>query len=171
MSSSRVVIHPFESQVLKGNFLNDPYVRRVAVYLPPDYAESKRYPVVFMLTGYTGRGTMMLNENAWDENIQQRLDRLITTNAIQPLIMVLPDCFTRYGGSQYINSEGTGRYEDHIIDELVPWVDATFKTIPERERRAVMGKSSGGFGAMTLGMRHPETFGALACHSGDMYFE
>lgn len=171
MGSSRVVIQAFESQVLKGNFLNDPYVRRVAVYLPPDYDESKRYPVVFMLTGYTGRGTMMLNESAWDENIQQRLDRLITTHAIQPMLMVLPDCFTRYGGSQYINSEGTGRYEDHVIDELVPWVDATFRTIPERARRAVMGKSSGGFGAMTLGMRHPETFGALACHSGDMYFE
>src|SRR5581483_7168051 len=101
MSSSRVVIHSFESQVLKGNFLNDPSVRRVAVYLPPDYEESNRYPVVYLLAGFTGRGTMMLNESAWDENIQQRLDRLIMTNAIHPLIAVLPDCFTRYGGSQY----------------------------------------------------------------------
>ncbi len=171
MSSSHVVIHSFESQVLKGNFLNDPSVRRVAVYLPPDYDGSQRYPVVYLLVGFASRGTMMLNESAWDENIQERLDRLITTNAIQPLIAVLPDCFTRYGGSQYINSVGTGRYMDHIVEELVPWADATFRTIPERERRGVLGKSSGGFGALTLGMRHPEMFGAVACHSGDMYFE
>ncbi len=171
MSSSQVIIHPFESSVLKDNFLQDPSVRRTVVYLPPGYDETRRYPVVYLLAGFTGRGTMLLNESAWDENIPQRLDRLIATGAIQPLIAVLPDCFTRYGGSQYLNSPGTGRYMDHVVEELVPWVDATFRTIPERTRRAVAGKSSGGFGALTLGMRHPEVFGAVACHSGDMHFD
>ncbi len=172
MSESRVLIEPFESEVLKGNYLNDPTARRVAVYLPPGYDEgNKRYPTVFLLTGFTGRGTMLLNESAWDENIQQRLDRLINTQVIAPLIVVMPDCFTRYGGSQYTNSVGTGRYEDHVIDELVPWADKTFRTIPERDARAVAGKSSGGYGSVILGMRHPETFGLVACHSGDMYFE
>lgn len=174
---SRVEIILHESKILQENFLNDPHVRRVGIYLPPDYDDTtqsdvtKRYPSVYLLAGFTGRGTMMLNESAWDENIQQRLDRLIATNAIQPMIVVLPDCFTKYGGSQYINSEGTGRYEDYLIQELIPYVDAHYKTIPERERRGVAGKSSGGYGALIQGMRHPEMFGAVACHSGDMHFD
>ncbi|MCG3141655.1 MAG: hypothetical protein HDKAJFGB_02969 [Anaerolineae bacterium] len=169
--NSRVEIILHESKILQDNFLNDPPTRRVGVYLPPDYDESKRYPSVYLLAGFTGRGTMMLNESAWDENIQQRLDRLIATNAIQPMIVVLPDCFTKYGGSQYINSAGTGRYMDYLVQELIPYIDARFRAIPERERRAVAGKSSGGFGALTLGMHHPEIFGGVACHSGDMHFD
>ncbi len=168
---SRVEIILHESEILKTNFLRDPHVRRTGVYLPAAYDGVKRFPVVYLLAGFTGRGTMMLNESAWNENIQQRLDRLIATNAIQPLIVVLPDCFTKYGGSQYINSEGTGRYEDYLIQELIPYIDAHYKTIPERERRGIAGKSSGGFGALIQGMRHPETFGAVACHSGDMHFD
>ncbi len=172
MSESQVLIENFTSQVLAGNYLNDPTTRRVAVYLPPGYDEgAARYPVVFLLTGFTGRGTMLLNESAWDENIQQRLDRLIQANTIVPMIVVMPDGFTRYGGSQYINSAGTGRYEDHIVEELVPWADRSFRTLPGRDSHAVMGKSSGGYGSLMLGMRHPETFGLVACHSGDMYFE
>jgi enterochelin esterase family protein len=114
---------------------------------------------------------MMLNEGPWEDNIQQRLDRLIAAHQVQPIIVVLPDCFTKYGGSQYINSEGTGRYEDYLIQELVPYIDQHYSTIPERERRGVAGKSSGGYGAIMLGMRHPEIFGAVACHSGDMHFD
>lgn len=168
---SRIEIISHESKILQGNFLNDPTTRRVGIYLPSDYDASKRYSSVYLLAGFTGRGTMMLNESAWDENIQQRLDRLIATSAIQSMIVVLPDCFTRYGGSQYINSEGTGRYEDYLVEELVPYVDSHYRTIPERARRGVAGKSSGGYGALTLGMRHPELFGAVACHSGDMHFD
>lgn len=169
--SSRVEIILHESSVLRANYLNDPTTRRVGIYLPSGYNDSKRYPVLYLLAGFTGRGTMMLNESAWEENIQQRLDRLIATGAVQPLIVVLPDCFTRYGGSQYINSEGTGRYEHYLIEELVPYVDAHYATIPARERRGIAGISSGGFGALIQGMRHPETFGAVACHSGDMHFD
>lgn len=168
---SKVIIHNFESQILKDNFLRDPATRRIAIYLPTDYDETKQYPVVYLLAGFAGRGTMMLNESAWDENIQERLDRLISSGLVQPLIAVLPDCFTRYGGSQYINSTGTGRYADHIVAELVPWVDAQFATHAERDFRAVAGKSSGGFGALTLAMEHPDVFGAVACHSGDMNFD
>jgi len=83
----------------------------------------------------------------------------------------MPDCFTRYGGSQYLNSSATGRYMDHLIEELVPHVDAHFRTLPDRAHRGVAGKSSGGYGALVLGLMHPETFGAVACHSGDLYFE
>ncbi len=172
MAEGRVLIEQFDSTLLQGNPLGDPSVRRVAVYLPPGYDQAKEpYPVVYMLTGFTGRGTMLLNESMWDENIQQRLDRLIGEGTVIPLIMVAPDCSTRYGGSQYINSSATGRYEDHVIDELVPWVDATFRTVPDRLFRGVMGKSSGGYGSVILTLRHPEVFGLMACHSGDMYFE
>jgi enterochelin esterase family protein len=83
----------------------------------------------------------------------------------------MPDCATRYGGSQYLDSTATGRYDTHLIRELVPFVDRTFRTRPARDHRGIMGKSSGGYGALVHGMRHADVFGAVACHSGDMYFE
>jgi enterochelin esterase family protein len=70
-----------------------------------------------------------------------------------------------------LNSAATGRYADHLLDELVPWVDTAFRTRADRAHRGVAGKSSGGFGALTLGMTRPDVFGAVACHSGDMYFD
>jgi enterochelin esterase family protein len=83
----------------------------------------------------------------------------------------MPDCLTRFGGSQYINSGATGRYADHLISELVPSIDAAFRTLADRRRRAVMGKSSGGYGATVLAMRHPDRFAAAVDHSGDKYFD
>jgi enterochelin esterase family protein len=162
-----VEILEFESRVLRGNPLGDPHVRRTPVYLPPSYPKG-RYPVYFMLTGFTGFGELMIQRQAWSESLPERLDRLIRTKKMGEAIVVMPDCFTRLGGSQYLNSTATGRYEDHVVRELVPYVDARYRT---NRRRAVLGKSSGGYGAMVLGMRHPDVFQALACHSGDMYFE
>lgn len=167
-----VVIPSIVSEHLAGNPLRDPAERRVPVYLPHGYDTSdRRYPVVYLLSGFGSRGSMFLNESAWDENLPERLDRLIATGAIRPLIVVMPDCMTRLGGSQYINSAATGRYEDHLVRELVPFVDARFRTVPTREQRAVAGRSSGGYGATILAMRHPDVFGLAADHSGDKYFE
>src|SRR6185369_12366306 len=116
----------FDSAVLHGNPMGDPHERRIPVYLPPSYASgSERYPVVYLLAGFSGRGGAMLNEMMWDENIPQRLDRLIASQEIRPLIVVMPDCATRLGGSQYINSAATGRYQDHLTEELVPFIDRT----------------------------------------------
>ncbi len=172
MKPGRVEITRFESAVLKGNPLGDPHVRRVPVYLPPSYdtERSRRYPVVFVLTGFSGRGRMLLNDNPWSPSLDDRMDALIA-NGSPELILVMPDAFTRLGGSQYMDSAATGRYETHVVEELVPWVDRTYRTLATREHRGVAGKSSGGFGALRLGMRHPRVFGALACHSGDMLFE
>ncbi|MBN1221456.1 MAG: esterase [Anaerolineae bacterium] len=168
-NQSKVVVETITSEVLRPNPLGDPYLRRVPVYLPPGYAESNaRYPVVYLLTGFTGRGTFMLNDSAFDETIQERMDRLIAAGQVQPMILVLPDGFTRYGGSQYLNSSATGRYEDHLIDELIPFIDQRYRT---RELRAIAGRSSGGYGALVQAMRHPDIFSAVACHSGDMYFD
>jgi S-formylglutathione hydrolase FrmB len=161
----------FASQVLAGNPLGDPADRRLPIVLPPDYATSgRRYPVILGVTGFTGKGIMLLNEDAWQPNLVLRLEGLYA-EGMPHAIFVLPDCFTRYGGSQYLNSSATGRYEDYVIEEIVPWVDANYRTIAAPEGRGVFGKSSGGYGSMILGMRHPDVFGALACHSGDMCFE
>jgi len=169
----RVVLDYIDSRVLRGNRPGDPHLREVPVYLPPGYDDSKtkRYPVVVVLTGFTGSGRMLLNRSNFDEAIDQRMDRLIATGRVKPMILVMPDGYTRYGGSQYLNSPATGRYEDHMIREIVPWADARYRTKAEAGHRAVIGKSSGGYGALVLGMKHPDVFGALASHSGDAYFE
>ena len=170
--SGRVVLERIESRVLRGNPLGDPHVRTVPVYLPPGYDRgSRRYPVIHMLTGFTGSGRMLLNFSNFTEPMDAKLDRLIGTGAMKPAIVVMPDCFTAYGGSQYLNSKATGRYADHFIREVVPYVDKHFRTKPAARHRAVMGKSSGGYGALVHGMWHPEVFGAVASHSGDLYFE
>jgi enterochelin esterase family protein len=159
------------SKALAGNPLGDPATRRLPIVLPPGYAASgRRYPVIVGLTGFTGKGIMLLNEDAWQPNLVQRLEQLYASG-MPHAIYVLPDCFTRYGGSQYLNSSATGRYEDYLIDEIVSYVDAHYRTIPRPEARGVFGKSSGGYGSMIMGMRHPDVFGAIACHSGDMFFE
>src|SRR5512146_832844 len=172
-STAVTVEYPvFESRVLAGNPCGDPTARTLPVVLPPGYSRSRtrRYPVIVGLTGFTGRGSMLLNDDAWQPNLAQRLETLYAAG-MPHAIFVLPDCFTRYGGSQYLNSAATGRYEDYLIDEIVPWVDAHYRTIAAPEGRAVFGKSSGGYGSMVMGLRHPDVFSAIACHSGDMAFE
>jgi enterochelin esterase family protein len=171
-NTGRVEITRFESEVLRDNPLGDSHVRRVPVYLPPSYdgAKSRRYPVVFVLTGFTGRGRMLLNDHPWSPSLDDRMDALVAGGSPEA-ILVMPDAFTRFGGSQYMDSSATGRYETHVVDELVPWVDRTYRTLAGRDHRGVMGKSSGGYGALRLAMLHPDLFGALACHSGDMLFE
>jgi S-formylglutathione hydrolase FrmB len=166
-----IVVEFFDSKVLRGNPLGDPHVRRIPVYLPPSYGRvNKRYPVIYLLAGFTGSGEMMQNRSPWTETFAERCDRLIARKKMGEAIVVMPDCFTRYGGSQYVNSSATGRYEDHVAKELVSYIDRQYLSIPNARARAVMGKSSGGYGAMVLGMRHPETFGVVCCTSGDMYF-
>jgi len=162
-----------ESKALKGNALGDPDVRKLGVYLPPGYDDDlvSTFPTVYLLTGFTGRGTMMLNESAFEPNIAERLDRLIEGGKVRPMIAVLPDCFTRLGGSQYINSSATGNYEDYLTEEIVPFIDHEFRTSNDAGSRAVAGKSSGGYGALILGMRHSDLFGSVASIAGDCYFE
>jgi S-formylglutathione hydrolase FrmB len=170
--AGRVVRLPLTSEILLGNRLGDPHVRELPVYLPPGYDEGdRRYPSAYYLAGFLGAGQSQLNWKAFGETLPQRLDRLLAQGRIEPMIVVFPDCFTRLGGSQYIDSAVCGDYAQHLVQEVVPLVDATFRTAPHRDHRAVLGKSSGGFGAIVHAMLHPRTWGAFACHSGDSYFE
>jgi len=166
-----VIRHRFASRVLVGNPLGDPSDRDIAVYVPPDYdANGPRLPVVLAIVGFTGSGGMLFNTDPLVESLDRRLDRMIAAGACPPLIIVAPDCFTRVGGNQYINSAGTGRYEDFLVDEVIPYADGAYRTLP-RGQWGVFGKSSGGYGSMVLGMRRPDVFCAIADHSGDAVFE
>jgi S-formylglutathione hydrolase FrmB len=168
----RIEIIEFESECLKENPLGDPFVRELCVYLPPNYDESnENFPTVYCLTGFTGRGKMLLNDNAFSPNLAQRMDSLIAAKSIKPMIIVMPDCFTKFGGSQYINSTATGNYEDYLTNEIVNFIDTNFRTINDKNSRAAMGKSSGGYGALICGIRHADKFGLISSISGDAYFE
>jgi enterochelin esterase-like enzyme len=162
-----------QSEVLKNNAPGDPYERTLPIYLPPGYDDQpdQRYPVIWVLAPFGSWGERFFNLQAWDENIVQRMDRLIGEGKAKPAILAFPDCFTSFGGSQYVNSPAVGNYKDYILEELIPLVDDTFRTTGERDRRGVLGYSSGGYGALMLAMEHPDIFGAAASHSGDMYFE
>ncbi len=170
MKDSQIIIENFHSKSLENNPLGDPAARRVPVYLPPGYDENQKYPVVHILTGFTSRGLKLLNDYIWGENIQERMDRLINQGTVRPMLLVMPDASTRYGGAQYLNSTATGNYQDHIL-ELVEYIDGKYPTIANPAHRAVMGHSSGGYGATIFGMKHPDIFGLVADHAGDKFFE
>lgn len=169
MYSKNIQIVEHESNVLKDNPLGDPHVRTFPVYLPPGYESSgdKRYPVIFGLAGFTGNGYSYLNRKFMFPSLDELLDEL-HEGGMPGVIYVMPDCITRLGGSQYVNSSAVGNYDDYIVQELVPFIDETFRTTG---RHAVMGGSSGGIGAFTLAAKHPDVFEAFADHSGDSAFD
>lgn len=161
-----------ESTALAQNRLNDPATREVMVYLPPGYADhSRRYPVVVVLPGYTATHRSLTNYRVFEPDFIERYERLRRENKVGDAIFVAPDCMTRFGGSQYLDSTTNGRYQTFIVEEVLPFVDAKYRTVPERAGRGVVGTSSGGFGALRLGIDRPEAFCAYGSHAGDCAFE
>lgn len=160
---------PFTSEALRGNALGDPHTREVPVYLPPAALAGERLPVIFCLAGFTGRGQSMLETHPWRRGPVCAYDRALHASGEKGAILVMPDAFTRLGGSQYVNSSATGRYADYVAEELVDFVDSSYSTLPGA--RAICGKSSGGFGALHLAMTRPGVFQAVASISGDCAFE
>ncbi|MSP55309.1 MAG: enterochelin esterase [Myxococcales bacterium] len=158
-----------ESAVLRGNRPGDPHVRDVMVYTPPGYDDTRDYPLLVDLIGYAGSGRSHTNWKPFGLNLPERLDILLAEGKIGPMVVALPDCFTAYGGNQYIDSTATGPYMTYLCDEIVPFVESRF---PIRKNvRGVFGKSSGGYGAMVHGMMRPDVWNAIASHSGDAYWE
>lgn len=169
----RVEIHPFESRLLQGNPWGDAHLRQTPVYLPPGYEReaSRRYPVLYALAGFTGSGQSYLNWDWYQPSLPARLDRLIESGAMPPVVVVMVDGITKLGGNQYVDSSAVGPWASHIVKELVPWAERTFRLLPGRGHRGVFGKSSGGYGALMMGLEHADSFAAVASHSGDAYFE
>ena len=169
----RWVEHQVESALLRGNPLGDPHLRPLWVYLPPGYdAEpERRYPSVYVIQGMTGQLDMWRNRTAFRRSFPELLDDLFARQGCPPAIVAFVDCWTSYGGSQFLDSPGTGRYHSYLCSEVVPFVDAEYRTVNGAAHRGIMGKSSGGYGAMVTPMLRPDLFGGLATHAGDALFE
>jgi len=143
---------------LEGNLEGDTVDREVIVFLPPSYAKDKhrRYPVVYALHGYSIRAEQWTHEI----RVPQTIEGAFAQGANE-MIVVLPDSKTIYNGSMYSSSMTTGDFENFIARDVVTYIDAHYRTIPERTSRGLVGHSMGGYGASRIGMKHPDVFGAL----------
>jgi S-formylglutathione hydrolase FrmB len=143
---------------LEGNLEGDAVDRDVIVFLPPSYAASKtrRYPVVYALHGYS------IGAEQWTHEIHvpQTIEGAFAQGAAE-MIVVLPDSKTIHNGSMYSSSATTGNFEKFISHDVVAYIDAHYRTIPNRLARGLVGHSMGGYGASRIGMKHPDVFGSL----------
>ena len=143
---------------LEGNLEGDAADRDVFVFLPPSYAneKSRRYPVVYALHGYS------IGAEQWTHEIHvpQTVEGAFAQGA-QEMIVVLPDSKTVHNGSMYSSSVTTGDFELFISHDLVAYIDAHYRTIPNRLSRGLVGHSMGGYGATRIGMKHSDVFGSL----------
>jgi S-formylglutathione hydrolase FrmB len=165
--------HVLESEALRGNPLGDAHARPLWVYVPPAYdAEpERRFPSLYLIQGMTGQIDMWRNRTAFRPNVPELVDRLFAEEGCPPALVVFVDCWTSVGGSQFLDSPGTGRYHTYLCEEVVTFVDARYRTLAAPAHRGITGKSSGGYGAMVTPMLRPDVFGGLASHAGDALFE
>jgi hypothetical protein len=171
--AGRLDEHVFASDVLRDNPLGDPHERPLWVYVPPGYDDEpeRRYPSIYLIQGLGGQLDMWRNRASFRPNPPELMDELFASGESPPAILVWLDAWTSLGGSQFIDSPGTGKYHTYIVDELVPWVDERYRTLAAAEHRGIAGKSSGGYGAMVNPMLRPDVFGGFATHAGDALFE
>jgi enterochelin esterase family protein len=167
------------SAALRGNVLSDPTDREVLVYLPPSYDETlrspnngaRRFPMVMVLPAFGAMHRTLASFRLWDKNVFEIYESLLARAECIEAILVVPDAVNRWGGSQFLDSAATGAYQTYLVDEVVPFVDQLYRTIPTRESRAIVGRSSGGFGALRIGIDRPDAFAAIGCHAGDALFD
>ena len=147
----------FESEALGGTV-------NYSIYLPAGYdADTRAYPVVYMLHGYGGEDTDWIRYG----NIAMTADRMIAEGALPSVIIAMPDA----GNSYYVNSEEYGDYETALAEEFVTYMDSNYRTIADRSSRAIGGLSMGGYGAAYYALRHPDTFAAIGVMSGALFAE
>ncbi|MEI9994927.1 MAG: alpha/beta hydrolase-fold protein [Rhizomicrobium sp.] len=158
-----------DSTVLKANMLGDPTRREIDVYVPHGH-DGRGLPLLVDVVGFTAGGPVHVNWKNFGENLPERLDRLIAAGAMPPCVVAFPDCFTKLGGNQYVNSIAMGRWDDFLLQEAAPFVESEFGC-GGNGRRGLFGKSSGGYGAMVHALLHPDFWSAAAVHSGDMGFQ
>ncbi len=154
------------SPALAKNALGDPAQRKLHVVVPDD-APDEPLPCLWYLAGYAGVGRSMLGHDPWQEGLEERLIRLREEKKIGPMLVVLPDAFTRWGGAQDLDTPAMGNYAQYLQEDLRKAVEYKFKV----SKHGIAGKSSGGYGALVHGMQRPDLYSAVACHSGDMGFE
>ena len=158
-----------DSTALKTNMLGDPTTRLIDVYVPAG-SDGRGLPLLVDLVGFTAGGPAHTNWKNFGENVPERVDRLIAEGEMPPAVVAFPDCFTKLGGNQYINSAAMGHWDDFLLKECVPLVERKFGC-GGAGKRGLFGKSSGGYGAVVHALLHPDFWSAAACHSGDMGFE
>ena len=157
-AGSDVINRELQSDKFAQNKVGVSSVRRLAIYLPPSYSQSvERYPVIYFLP------TPFENYRApFDQHGAQALfDRAIAAGVIDKFILVSVDMTTPLGCSWYVNSPVTGNWEDFVIRDLTPYIDANFRTLARRDSRGIAGEFMGAYGAIRFGMRHPDVFGSV----------
>ena len=151
------------SPAIEGNLVNDPAEREVTVYLPPSYQAQpdKRYPVLYMLHGFTDNDSQWFG---WEEhwiNLKEVIDAALSEGQSKEMIVVMPNAYNRFKGSMYSSSATIGDWETFVAKELVGYIDAHYRTIPDSASRGLAGHSMGGYGTIRLGMKHPEVWSAI----------
>lgn len=151
---------------LEGNLLGETDAPFVSIYLPPSYMTEpdRRFPVVYFLHGYLGTDLDYFGdaEDAEDgRHLPSIADRVFGSRAAREMILVMPNCDNVYMGCMYANSATTGYWQDYISTDLVAYVDAHYRTIPERSSRGLTGHSMGGYGALVIGMKRSAVFSAI----------
>lgn len=143
---------------LEGNLEGEAVDRDVIIFLPPGYFKDKhrRYPVVYALHGFSIGAVQWTHEI----HVPQTIEGAFALGSKQ-MIVVLPDSKTVYGGSMYSRSQTAGDFEEFIAHDLVAYIDAHYRTLPNRKSRGLVGHSMGGYGALRIGMKYPDVFGAL----------
>lgn len=172
--AGRLEEHAFDSEALTANPLGDPHRRPLYVYTPPGYDDDaeRRYPSVYLIQGLTGQLDMWRNRSFGAPTVVEAVDAWFARDgAAAPAVVVYVDAWTSLGGSQFVDSPGTGRYHTYLCDEVVPFIDARYRTLEGPSHRGIAGKSSGGYGAMITPMLRPDLFGGLVTHAGDALFE
>ena len=163
--AGRLEVLTLDSVRLKDNPLHDPTKRQVAIFLPSQSTNGARLPVVYYLPGFGGSpGSFINNSNVWSAFTQNIADE------IKPVVLVVVDGRTRWAGSQYLNSAAQGNYEDYICDEIVPAVETHYPVPTNGVARLIAGHSSGGFGALRLGVSRQKLFQGVIALSPDSDF-
>ena len=161
-STSTVEFVKVHGRGLEQNLEGDSPDRDVAVLLPPSYATAKdrRYPVVYMLHGFTDKMGKWFGLQKFWINLPEVVDRADAEGTAE-MIVVMPDAYTRYEGSMYSTSVTTGDWEGYIASELVTYIDRHYRTLARAESRGIAGHSLGGYGALRIGIRHPDVFSLI----------